>query len=190
LENYCVNTGLAYRLTPIRQQDRNGGVDLDAMFTALMTKFKFGGGEKPNVYFDENGRRELMSIRDAYANLGASLATAGKRDSARQVLTYGYKNVNPTTLPYGNVSARNMENITSMKYADAFYLAGDKNMATQIANSVIRDCRQQLAYYSSQGEGASTYFQQDQQTAAGIIQQLEGMLNQMNPAGPGTGPKR
>ncbi len=39
------------------------------MYTAPTTKFKFGGGEKPNVYFDENGRRELLSIRGAYAML-------------------------------------------------------------------------------------------------------------------------
>jgi hypothetical protein len=181
LENYVVNDGLAYRLTPIRQQDRNGGVDMDNMFTNLMNKFKFGGGEKPDIYFDENGRRELLSIRGAYAMLGATLAQAGRKDSAIKVLNYGYRMIVPSTLPYGMVSAQNMENITSLQYANAFFLAGDTKTASIIANATIRDCRQQLAYYSSLGESAGTYFQRDQQTAAGIQQQLEGMLKEMSP---------
>ncbi|HEV3412421.1 MAG TPA: DUF2723 domain-containing protein [Puia sp.] len=189
LENYVVNDGLAYRLTPIRQ-DRSGGIDLNKMYAALMTKFKFGGGEKPNVYFDENGRRELISIRDAFLNLGAALATTGNRDSALRVLNYGYKMIDPTTLPYGMVSDRNMENITSLQYANAFALAGDTAMATRIANATIRDCRQQLAYYNAQGDAANAYFQQDQQTAGGIIAQLDRILKNPNPPGSPKNPAR
>jgi hypothetical protein len=180
LENYVVNEGLAYRLTPIRQQDRNGGIDTDHMFTNLLTKFKFGGGEKPGIYFDENGRRELLSIRGSYAMLGAALASDGRRDSALRVLNYGYQMLDPKTLPYGLVSTGNMENITSLQYANAFYQAGDTRKAREIANAAIRDCRQQVAYYNSLGEGASA-FQRDQQTAAGILQQLEGLLKDMSP---------
>ncbi|HET6256056.1 MAG TPA: DUF2723 domain-containing protein [Puia sp.] len=191
LGEYVVNEGLAYRLTPIRQQDRNGGVDTKNMFATLMNKFKFGGGEKPNVYFDENGRRELLSIRGAYATIGAALASEGQKDSALRVLTYGYKMIDPTTLPYGMVSSGNMENIASLQYADALYQAGDTKTAALIANAVIRDCRQQLAYYQSLGEEAGATFQRDQQTAAAIMQQLEGLLKQMSP-GPGLqpGPKK
>jgi hypothetical protein len=188
LENYVVNDGLAYRLTPIRQENRNGGVDIDNMYTALTTKFKFGGGEKPNVYFDENGRRELLSIRGAYAMLGAALAQDGRKDSALKVLNYGYQMIVPSTLPYGLASSQNMENITSLQYANAFYLAGDMKTATIIANATIRDCRQQMAYYNSLGESAGNYFQRDMQTAAGIQQQLEGMLKQMSP--PPLNPKK
>jgi hypothetical protein len=180
LENYVINEGLAYRLTPIRQQG-NGSIDVDHMFTTLLTKFKFGGGEIPGVYFDENGRRELMSIRGAYVMLGTALASDGRRDSALRVLNYGYQMVDPTTLPYGLVSTGNMENITSLQYAHAFYLAGDTKKATLIANAAIRDCRQQVAYYNSLGEGAGAYFERDQQTASGILQQLEGLLRDMSP---------
>ena len=148
-----------------------------------MTKFKFGGGEKPGVYFDENGRRELLSIRGSYAMLGAALASDGRRDSALKVLNYGYQMVDPTTLPYGLVSNQNMEDITSLQYANAFYLAGDAKKAIQIANATMRDCRQQVAYYTSLGESAGAYFQRDQQTAMPAIQlqQLEGLLKDISP---------
>lgn len=177
LENFVENEGLAYRLTPERQRDSaNGGIDVKNMYTNLMTKFRFGGGEKPNVYFDENGRRELLSIRGAYSQLGSTLALSGRRDSALKVLNYGYKMLDPTTLAYGMVSAGNMQDIASLQYASAFYQAGDRKMATLIANAAMRDCRQQIAYYNSLGDAGAAYFQRDQQTAAAIIHQLEGML--------------
>ena len=182
LDAYVENEGLAYRLTPIRQKDSvNGGIDLKNMYRNLMTKFRFGGGEKPDVYFDENGRRELLSIRGAYSQLGSALALSGRRDSALKVLNFGYKMMDPTTLSYGMVSSQNMQDIASLQYATAFYQAGDMKMATLIANATIRDCQQQLTYYNSLGDAGANYFQRDQQTATAIIRQLEGMLVMMNP---------
>jgi hypothetical protein len=178
MENYVADQGLAYHLTPIRQQ--NAGVDMDHMFTNLLTKFRFGGGEKPNVYFDENGRRELLSIRGAFISAGTALAATGKRDSALKVLNYGYKMIDPTTLSYGMVSTGNMQDISSLQYANAFFQAGDKQKALQIANAALKDCRQQLAYYSAQGDNATTWFQRDQQTASGVLQQLERLISTIN----------
>ena len=182
LENYVEDQGLAFRLTPVKPRDVNG-VDMADMYTNLMTKFKFGGGEKPNIYFDENGRRELLSIRGAFVSLGAALAASGRRDSALQVLNYGYKMIDPSTLSYGMVSTQNMQDISSLQYANAFYQAGDTKRSLEIANATIRDCRQQLAYYSSLGDNASNYFQRDQQTASGIIEQLERLVGMINATG-------
>lgn len=181
LENFTEDEGLAYRLTPVKAKDANGNIDMDNMYTTLTTKFRSGGGEKPNVYFDENGRRELLSIRQAYARLGAALAISGRRDSALRVLNYGYKMIDPSTLSYGMVSAGNFQDIASLQYANAYYEAGDMKRAAEIANAAILDCKQQLAYYNSLSESAGAAFQRDQQTANGIIQQLEGMLNSMKP---------
>jgi hypothetical protein len=120
--------------------------------------------------------------------LGAALAQDGRKDSALKVLNYGYRMIAPSTLPYGLVSAQNMENITSLQYANAFFMAGDTKTATIIANATIRDCRQQIAYYNSLGESAGNAFQRDQQTAGGIMQQLESMLKEMSP--PPLNPKK
>ena len=182
LENYVEDQGLAYRLTPVKPHDANG-VDLPDMYTNLMTKFKFGGGEKPDIYFDENGRRELLSIRGAYVSLGTALATSGSRDSALKVLNYGYKMIDPSTLSYGMVSTGNMQDISSLQYANAFYQAGDTKRSLEIANAVMRDCRQQLAYYNSLGDNASNYFQRDQQTASGILAQMEQLVGMINGTG-------
>lgn len=175
LNSYVQNDGLAYQLVKAAQPESAHGesVNMQEMYTNLMTKFKFGGAENPNIYFDENGRRELMSLRRAYSVLANALTASGKRDSALKVLDYGYKMLDRTTATYGMVSASNMHNITSFQYAYAYYLAGDFKRGDQISEAVIKDCRQQLAYYASLPEAAAASFQQDQQSSSNLMKQLQ-----------------
>jgi hypothetical protein len=191
LNTYVQNDGLTYSLTPVRQQNNNTGqgVNIPVMYTNLMTKFKFGGAEKPGIYFDENGRRELMSIRHSFTELATALATSGSKDSALRVLNYGYKMLDPTSAPYGMVSMGNSENIESLQYAYAFYLAGDTQKGDLIGNAIIRDCQQQIAYYNSLSEDAAASFAQDRQSAEGIMRQLSSLkMSFAHPVNPKVNP--
>jgi hypothetical protein len=191
LNTYVQNDGLTYSLTPVRQQNNKTGqgVNIPVMYTNLMTKFKFGGAEKPGIYFDENGRRELMSIRHSFTELATALATSGSKDSALRVLNYGYKMLDPTSAPYGMVSMGNSENIESLQYAYAFYLAGDTQKGDLIGNAIIRDCQQQIAYYNSLSEDAAASFAQDRQSAEGIMRQLSSLkMSFAHPVNPKVNP--
>jgi hypothetical protein len=181
LENFVRQDGLTYRLVPLSQKESaESGLPLinaSLMYQNLMTKFKFGGAELPNIYFDENGRRILLTIRRAYITLGTALATEGHKDSALQVLDYGYKMLNPSTMPYGMVSnsPANYHNIISLQYAYAYYLAGDPKKGALIADEVIKDCTQQLAYYQALPTEMQGSFREDSQSAAAILGQLQHM---------------
>jgi hypothetical protein len=175
LNNYVEDEGLAYRLMPVKHSegDPSEAVNVPVMYDNLMNKFRFGGAEKRDIYFDENGRRILLSIRRAFAVLANALAAMGNRDSALQVLNRGYTMIQPSTLPYGMVSADNMHDITSLQYAFAYFQSGDSLRGQQIADQVIRDCQEQLTYYQSLPEGNEGYFSREQQSAAGIMKQLQ-----------------
>ena len=186
LNNFIQDDGLAYRLVPLRPNPSEPTISTDTMYRNLMERFKFGGADKQNIYYDENGRRVLISIRSAFSTLGQVLATKGDKDSALKVLDYGYKMLNPTSLPYGMVSFRNQEDITSMQYAYAFYLAGDSTKGQQIADMVIRDCREQVDYYNSLPDNDAAQFQEDLQTAKAIVTQLQGLKTQFSKPPPGS----
>ena len=62
-QNYLRQDGLTYRLVPVA----NSEVNEDWVFDKMMNKFAFGNADKPGVYFDEENRRHLNSIRMAYA---------------------------------------------------------------------------------------------------------------------------
>ena len=51
-----------------------------------MKKFVYGNANKPGVFFDEENRRHLNSIRAAHGFLGLSLSEANKKDSAKKIL--------------------------------------------------------------------------------------------------------
>lgn len=179
LNGYIQNDGLAYRLAPIKPSSADfAPVQADTMFRNLMERFKFGGADKANVYFDENGRRILLSIRGSFASLGQVLAIKGTKegkDSALKVLDYGYEKLNPTTLGYGETSAENRHDIVSLQFAYGYFLAGDSAKATKITDALVRDCRQQIDFYNSLNEDEAAAFQQDLQTAKALIGQVENL---------------
>lgn len=177
LNSFLQNEGMTYRLEPLKQQNPNGtdGVNIEAAYKNQMSNFYFGGAQYPNIYFDENSRRSLIAMRQAFSTTGNTLALLGEKDSAVKVLNYGYKMMNPTSFRYGMVSAGNMQDITSLQYAYSCYLAGDIEKADVIADEVITDCRQQVEYYNSLPDSDAGYFQRDLQTAEGIIKELQDM---------------
>jgi Protein O-mannosyl-transferase TMEM260-like len=177
LNNFLQSEGMTYRLEPIKQQDPNGAdaVNTDISYKNQVSDFYFGGAQYPNIYFDENSRRALMTMRRAFSTTGNALALDGKKDSALQVLNYGYKMMTPSSFPYGMVSAGNMHDITSLQYAYAYYLAGDTAKGDIIADEVISDCQQQIEYYTSLPDNYAGMFQRDLQTAQGIIKELQDM---------------
>jgi hypothetical protein len=190
LNSYLRSDGLAYRLTPLDPDPDRSNVNVDTMYRNLMYRFKFGGAENPDMYFDENGRRILMSLRNAFSALGQTLASRGNKDSALKVLNYGYTMLNRTTLAYGATSAYNQQDISGLQYAFAFYLAGDLVKGRQIADAVLRDCHQQVDYYNSLSETQAADFSRDLQTARQIISQAEGLEAQFaKPAASSETPK-
>jgi hypothetical protein len=178
LDDYMENDGLTYRLVPYQKEDslseEAGTVNTAKMYDVLMHHFRFGGAQRPGTYFDEPNRRELESIRGAYERLAIALAEEGKKDSAVNVLNYCDKNLLVQNFPYGLVSERNIHDYTSAQFAYAYYLAGDPGKARQVAEAVIADCQQQLAYDSSlspdQFDGD---MQQEAKTARYLIGQLQ-----------------
>jgi hypothetical protein len=125
----------------------------DVAYTNMMTKFAYGNAITPGVYYDEENRRHLNTLRAAYAQLALSLLDAGKKDSARNILEHFDKSVYEPNFPYGMTSNRgNQQNRISMSFLLACYEGGDNTLAKKVAASVKKDLSQQMRYYASLGE--------------------------------------
>jgi tetratricopeptide (TPR) repeat protein len=94
LEEYFQLEGLAYRLVPIKSQNKNwldyGRVKTDILYENMMKKFVWGGAKEKGVYIDYNHKRTLAVVkaRYNYARLAKALAAEGKNEKALQVLDY------------------------------------------------------------------------------------------------------
>jgi hypothetical protein len=146
---YLRSDGMSYRLVPVVAENQ---VNNDWAFEKLSKEFSFGNAQTKGVYFDEENRRHLMSIRQAYAEASMSLAGAGRKEDAKKLLDKVDKGMDQENMPYGLVSRSNQHNMVSAQLAEAAYRAGDMTLGDKIATGVKKDLEQQLAYYAYLGD--------------------------------------
>ena len=166
ISKYVRLRGLSYQLVPLDK----GGVDNDAAYKTIMEKFAYGNADKEEVYYDEENRRHLNSIRMAHAQVAFSLIDAGLKDSARNILENFDKHVRESNFPYGMTSNRgNQQDAISTDFLQACYLSGDNTLAKKVEASVKKDLQQQMRYYKSLGDEMS-----DDQLASNAYMILQG----------------
>ncbi len=159
-QNYIRQDGLAYRLVPVA----NDEVNEDWAYDKMMTKFASGNADKPGVYFDEENRRHLNSIRMAYAVAASNLAQANKKEEAKKMLNKADKMMLEENFPYGMVSRNQQQNYISLLMLQATYAAGDTVLAAKITKSLKKDLEQQLSYYASLDDNKAGNFDFTDQT--------------------------
>lgn len=168
---YMRRDGLSYRLVPIE----NSPYDTDKMLALLMdqNKWKSGNADVPGVYFDEENRRHLLSIRQAHTELAYDLVQKNRKEDARKVLERADKLMHEQNMPYGLSGRGNQHNQTSLMFMEACYAADAKELARKVAASVKKDLKQQITFYESLEGMKRENMEQDLQRAKGLLQQLE-----------------
>jgi transmembrane protein TMEM260 (protein O-mannosyltransferase) len=152
LQKYVRMTGLAYQLVPV-ESSYGDNVDIDVAYKNIMEKFAYGNADKKGVYYDEENRRHLNSIRMAHSQLAMNLIQAGKKDSAKQVLEHFDQHVLESNFLYGMTSNRgNQHDQISAQFLQACYQSGDLTLAKKVSTSLKKDLQQQMRYYKSFGE--------------------------------------
>ena len=154
LQNYVRQDGLTYRLVPVL----NSQVNDNWVYDKMINKFVSGNADKPGVYFDEENRRHLNTIRMAYASAALDLAQKGKKEEAKKMLNKVDKMMLEENFPYGMVSRNQQHNYISHLLVQAAYVAGDTVLAAKITRSVTKDLQQQLSYYAALNEDRAGNF--------------------------------
>lgn len=168
-EPYLRRDAMAYRFVPLV----NAEVNLPWSYEKMMTQFKFGNAETPGVYFDEENRRHLNSLRMAYADVAVALAMSGQKDSAQKLLQKVDKMMNSENMPYGLSSRYAMHNQASMMLLEAAYRADEKALAAKIAGALRKNLQEEMAYYAAIGEKRAERMQNEIQRSQYMLQMLD-----------------
>jgi Protein of unknown function (DUF2723) len=155
-DKYIRQDGLTNRLVPVE----NDPVNRTHVADVMMNKFVFGNANKPGVYYDEENRRHLNSIRQAYASAAINLADHGKTEEAKKLLEKCDKGMLEENFAYGMVSRFQQHNYISVQFLEACYKAGDTALAEKVTKSVKKDLEQQINYYAALGEMSPAELQQ------------------------------
>ncbi len=192
LNQYIRQDGLTYRLVPVKAEPNELNVNGSWAYDKMTNKFKSGNCDVMGVYFDEENRRHLNSIRLAYAQTATYLADNGQKDSARKLLQKCDKMMLQENFPYGMTSRGQMHNKFSIQMLMAAYKAGDTVLADKINKSVKKDLDQQINYMSHLDDNKQgmimAYDGSDVQRLLMYLQQLEMQYKNPQPVTPAETP--
>jgi Protein of unknown function (DUF2723) len=179
-QQYLRQDGLSYRLVPVA----NGDVNKERVMDVMMNKFVFGGAGKKGVYFDEENRRHLNSIRLAYAQAAMNLAGGDRKNDAKKLLHKCDDAMLETNMPYGMASRGQQQNQFSLQMVLAAYQAGDTTLATKIASAVKKDMEQQVGYYESLPDAKREAMRQEEERNLQLLRGLMQMQDQFTKPAP------
>jgi ribosomal protein S17E len=172
--NFMRKDGLTYRLVPI---SNNTGFNTDWMVDKLKNKFGFGSADIAGVYFDEENRRHLNTIRAAYADGAGALADANRKDEAKQLLDMADKGILQENMPYAMPSRSNQHNYFTFRFLEAAYKAGHTALADKVSKALHRDFDQQLKYYAQLPDRKQESMRNEIAGAQQLVQMLQMLEN-------------
>ena len=142
IDDYFVQEGLAYRITPFNTAKSGKTIDTEKMYENLMTRFAFGGIDKPGIYLDETVLRMCSTHRRIFSMLASRLMQEGKKDKAAKVVEKAEQAIPPTTVPHSYASG-------SLELARIWNALGKKTEACNIAYPVASQATEYIDWYLS-----------------------------------------
>ncbi|MBR5394143.1 MAG: DUF2723 domain-containing protein [Bacteroidaceae bacterium] len=142
VQDFFVQEGLVYRITPFNTAKSGKTIDTEKMYENLMTRFTFGGIDKPGIYLDETVMRMCATHRRIFAQLASRLVQEGKNDKAAAVVAKAEQAIPPTTVPHSYGSG-------SLELARVWCIIGGKKEACDIAYPVAVQAAEYLEWYLS-----------------------------------------
>jgi hypothetical protein len=149
LEEYFQLEGLAYRLVPIKSQNKNwidyGRIDTDILYENLMKKFAWGGANQKGVNIDYNHKRTIIVVkaRMNYARLAKALSGEGKNEKAIEALNYCMDALPIDKISYDPYMADIIE---------SYFVAGGTEKAVQMTKEFCDYYYERLDYYLKQNQ--------------------------------------
>jgi LysM repeat protein len=157
---YLRKDGLTYRLVPaknkfpqqkwVTDQALRGAIrdnNSNVIYQNLMNKFSSAGASKPGIYFDEENRRHLLSLRSLYAEAAGNLADENRKPEALKLLQKSEQLINTEDMPYAMASNYSRHNQAALTYLEAAYKAGDSVLVKKLTQAIRKDLTDQKNYY-------------------------------------------
>jgi hypothetical protein len=197
---YVRQDGLSYRLVPVVGKSNSANwvaspfasqpENQNTIFKNVMEKFQFTS--KKGVYFDEENRHHIISIRNTFAKTAGNLADANRKEDALKVMNKAEQLISDTVMPYAMPSRLGIyHNYYGLLYLEAAYKTGDKKLAEKVKKQIAESFKQEKEYYdyiiAEKTERAGD-LANDRNALAEQLQMLEEIEKKYNPAATVTPP--
>ena len=168
IDSFCLVQGWVYQFMPVKADSGDyiqgmGGVDAQTSYDIMKNKCAWGNLNDPHVYVDPESLNNSVRPKTNIMRVAQSLVTEGKKKEAVEMLDLYLKYFPDSKVPY---------DMYMLPYAEIYYKAGAPDKANKLIERVGQIYSQNLDYYKSFTPAYSQYFEQDVQTALGIIRRL------------------
>lgn len=110
MQDYLKMEGMVYRLVPYKVVDSNaaasaqrgemGFVDAEKSFNLFTKTYRWGGGERNDVYFDEKNKIMFTSYRNNVSRIASELSKMNRQKDAEAVIDVVDKNITQSSYAY------------------------------------------------------------------------------------------
>ena len=142
MKEYLQLDGLAYKLVPIRTENRNGyelgRIDSDLMYDIVM-QWDWGNSGSPDIYHDPQTRSQGLSFRSNLARLMETLIAENKIDKAKDVIDLAMTNM---PVKYFDFYA------FVEPFIDGYYKVGETVKARALFNELKAIYQDRIDYYA------------------------------------------
>jgi hypothetical protein len=172
LEDWFQQEGMTYRLVPIRKQadekDGNeaGRVDPVIMYDNIMTKFKWGNLENPNIYIDGVTRRHLNNYRNVFSTVGKRLLALNEKKKVEALVDKCLEVLPENHIPH---------ELNSIQLSQLYYLADCKDKGLKLNQKLSALFIEELDYFMTLNTGFRKDAQEDIQRDMYGLQIIENM---------------
>ncbi|MCM4169275.1 hypothetical protein KCTC52924_00660 [Arenibacter antarcticus] len=142
MKDYLQLDGLAYKLVPIKTQNRNsyemGRIDTDLMYD-IVKKWEWGNSGSADIYHDIQTRTQSLSFRGNLARLTEALIEENKIDKAKDIINIAMENMPVEYFGYYSFVE---------PYVDGYFKVGETEKARQLFNKLKTIYQERLDYYA------------------------------------------
>ena len=177
LEEYFQLEGIAYRLVPIKSENKSwleyGRVDTDILYNNMMKKFLWRGAKEKGVDIDYNHKRTLLVVkaRYNYARLAKALSAQGKFEKAREVLDYCMETFPLDKIPW---------DLYMPDVIEAYLQAGATEKGISLSKELSDFYSSHLDYYLKQDQGIIASADYEIQTSLQYMARTSAALKAVN----------
>ncbi len=177
LRNYLQLDGMALRVVPIQTPASSnmamnmGRVEVDTMYNNMMTKFRWGGFDKHELFIDESYMPSIQTLQFAFMRLTKELQQRGDKERALKVLDQLY-----TSFPHMNFPID--ESYSRVQGLDAYIQLGAPEKAEPHLRDLVITLADKMQYFSqfTAPMDIPTYAKE----VRTLKQQMDAKANQLN----------